>query len=161
MKNQLISFAAILFLSFSSCDLNDDKKEEPTFSLYFKAAIDGVDWAASPDHIGASLDNNGASPLVVIHGDLTNTNDYFIIKFPPMQTNDTTIVSSGMAGIMEFHRNSQVWTSVNGAGNLTIHKDGTVTKQQYSGKFSGSFYNSTTPSTLTITNGDYMAQGVF
>lgn len=152
--------AAVLLLSITSCDLNDDD-QNGDFSLYFRATIDGVAWEADPAHVGASLNTSGISPLIRIHGDLSNTNDYFILEFPPLgaSTTDTSITSTGMAGIMQFHRNSQTWTSV--TGNLTVHQAGAPIQRQYSGTFSGSFFNPVDSTTITIANGEYMAQGIF
>lgn len=160
MRTKFHCLAAVILLSFSSCDLNDDD-QNGDFSLYFRATIDGVAWEASPTSVGASLNTNGASPLIRIHGDLSGTNDYFIMEFPPLSANttDTTIVSTGMAGIMRFHRNAQTWTSVN--GSLIVHQAGAPIQRQYSGTFSGSFFNASDNTTLTITNGEYMAQGIF
>lgn len=157
MKTKL-TLLSILFFSLSSCDLNDDD-ENGTFSLYFRASIDGVSWIASPDHIGASLDNNGISPLVRIHGDLSGTNDYFYILFPPLIGIDTTITSTGFAGRMEYHRNAQTWVSV--SGNLIIHDQGYPQHHEYVGTFSGTFFNASDGTTHTITNGEYLAQGIF
>jgi len=160
MNNKFACLAVMLLLSLSSCDLNDDD-QNGTFSLYFNANIDGVAWAASPTSVGASLNTSGVSPLIRIHGDLSGSNDYFILEFPPLSatTTDTSIASTGMAGIMEFHRNSQTWESV--TGNLTVHQAGAPIQRQYIGTFSGSFFNATDGTTLTITNGEYMAQGIF
>jgi hypothetical protein len=161
MINKLTCLVTALLLSFSSCDLNDDD-QNGDFSLYFRATIDGVAWVADPVHVGASLNTSGVNPLIRIHGDgISGTNEYFILEFPPLSANttDTTITSTGMAGIMEFHRNSQTWTSV--SGNLTVHQAGAPIQRQYSGTFSGSFFNPSDNTTITITNGEYMAQGIF
>jgi hypothetical protein len=160
MRTKFHCLAAVLLVSFSSCDLNDDD-QNGDFSLYFRATIDGVLWQASPTSVGASLNTNGAQHLISIHGDLATGNEYFILEFPPLSasTTDTTIVSTGMAGIMRFHRNSQTWTSVN--GNLTVHQAGAPIQRQYSGTFSGSFFNPLDSTTIIITSGEYMAQGIF
>ncbi len=149
----------LLLLSFSSCDLNDDD-QNGDFSLYFRATIDGALWEASPTSVSASLNTNGVQNLIKIQGSATG-NEYFILEFPPLRasTTDTMIVSTGMAGIMEFHLNSQTWTSV--SGNLTVHQAGGPIQRQYSGTFSGSFFNPSDNTTITITNGEYMAQGIF
>lgn len=151
-----------MLLCFSSCDLNDTD-ESGDFGLYFRANIDGVVWAASTTSVGASLNTNGVTPLISIHGNgaVVGSNDYFILEFPPLSASvtDTAITSTGMAGIMEFHSNSQTWTSV--AGNLTVHQAGTPTHREYSGIFSGSFFNPSDSTTIVITNGEYLAQGVF
>ncbi|MCG3165837.1 MAG: hypothetical protein POELPBGB_01612 [Bacteroidia bacterium] len=79
MKNTITVLALLLF-SLSSCDLNDDPGSGNT-PFYFRASIDGVDWAASPNYIGASA-NTAVWPYgVKIHGDLTGTNDYFLLFF--------------------------------------------------------------------------------
>ncbi len=157
MKTNL-TLLSILLLSLSSCDLNDDPGSGDT-PFYLRANIDGVAWAASPTNIGASV-NSAVWPYgVKIHGDLVGTNDYFYILFPEMVGTDTTIVSTGFANRMEFHRNSQTWVLV--SGNLTIHYGGSPTHREYSGIFSGSFSNASDGTTLNVTNGEYLAQGLF
>ncbi len=157
MKTNLTLLAILLF-SFSSCDLNDDD-ENGTTPFYFRANIDGVAWAASPNNIGAEV-NSAVWPYgVKIHGDLAGTNEYFYILFPEMVGPDTTIVSTGFANRMEFHSNSQTWVSV--SGNLTIHYGGSPTHREYSGVFSGTFFNTGDNTTITVTNGEYLAQGLF
>lgn len=157
MKTQLTLLSILLF-SLSSCDLNEDPGSGDT-PFYLRATIDGVAWAASPNNIGASV-NSAVWPYgVKIHGDLAGTSEYFYILFPEIVGPDTTIVSSGFANRMEFHRNSQTWTSV--SGNLTIHYEGSPTYREYSGIFSGTFFNSNDSTTITVTNGEYLAQGQF
>lgn len=160
--NKLTCLAVLVTILLTTCkkaDLNDTKDENGTFSPYFRATIKGVNWAASPSHIGASLDNNGVPIVVKIHADLGASNEYFYMTFLPMSAADTAISSTGMANRMEFHRNSQKWISA--TGNLNIHKAGTVNKHQYSGTFSGTFINSAAKDTMLITNGEYLAQGIF
>ncbi len=155
---QLLFLAVFIALSLSSCDLNDDPGSGNT-PFYFRANIDGVAWAASPNNIGASL-NTGVVPAgIKIHGDLAGTNEYFYLLFPDITGTDTTIVSTGFAGRMEFHRNSQTWVSV--SGNVTVHYGGSPTYREYSGIFSGSFFNPSDSTTITITGGEYLAQGMF
>ena len=157
MKTNL-TLLSILLLSLSSCDLNDDD-ENGTTAFYLRANIDGVAWAASPTNIGASV-NSAVWPYgVKIHGDLVGTNEYILLFFPEVVGTDTTIVSPGFAGSMEFHRNSQTWVLV--SGNLTIHYGGSPTHREYSGIFSGSFSNASDGTTLNVTNGEYLAQGLF
>lgn len=157
MKTKLTLLSILLF-SLSSCDLNDDPGSGD-FSLYFRATIDGVAWAASPNNIGASV-NSAVWPYgVKIHGDLAGTNEYFMLFFPEVVGADTTIVSPAFAGNMEFHRNAQTWIST--GGSVTIHYGGSPTYREYSGVFSGTFFNAADSTTLIITNGEYLAQGVF
>lgn len=157
MKSNVFFLAAMLFF-LTACDLND-VDENGTFGMYFNSKIDGVDWAATSTLIGASLDNNGAVPVVRIHGDLANSNDFCLILFPPLHGMDTTITSTGFAGRMEFHRNGQTWVST--TGNLTLHDDGYPQHHEYVGTFSGTFFNASDNTTLSITNGAFLAQGVF
>ncbi len=158
MINKFTCLAIMLLLSFSSCDLNDTD-ENGTTNFHLTATIDGVNWAASTEHVGASPDNSGITPLVKIHGDGSGNNEYFYIYFRPLVATDTTISSAGMTGVLEFHRNSQTWVSVN--GNLTVHQAGSPTYREYSGTFSGSLFNAADSTTITITNGDYLVQGIF
>ncbi len=118
-KYHYLAFEILLY--FSSCDLNDDN-QNGGFSLFLRATIDGALWDASPTSVVASLNTNGVQYLISIDGNLATDNEYFILESPPLRafTTDTTIVSIGMAGIKQFHRNSQTWTSVN--GSLTVHQ---------------------------------------
>ncbi len=157
MKTKLTFLAVILF-SLSSCDLNDDPGSGNT-PFYFRADIDGAAWAASPNYIGASV-NSAVWPYgVKIHGDLNGTNEYILLFFPEVVGTDTTIISPGFAGSMEFHRNAQTWVST--GGSVTIHYGGSPTYREYSGTFSGTFFNAADSTTLTVTNGEYLAQGQF
>lgn len=159
MKITVSCLASILMLTLSSCKDLNDTNENGVYSLYFRAKADGAAWAASADHIGASPDNNGAHPLISIHGDLSGTGEYFLIKFSPMMASDTTIADAGLAGMIEFHESPGIWISTE--GTLTIHKGGTMTKHEYSGSFSGTFQNTLNNSTIPITDGVFRAQGTF
>lgn len=153
-----LTLLSILLFSLSSCDLNEDPGSGNT-PFYLRANIDGVAWAASPNNIGASLNSIVVPPDIRIHGDLAGTSEYFYIFFPDITGTDTTIVLTAFANRMEFHRNSQTWTSV--SGNLTIHYGGSPSFREYNGIFSGTFFNSNDSTTLTVSNGEYLAQGAF
>ncbi len=160
MANKLTVLAAVLLLFVSSCDLNDTKDDNGTYFLFLKAKINGTDWSATSAGVGASPDNSGASPLVRIHGDLAGTNEYFILKFPSMTGSDTSIVGTGLAGVIEFHETyPDTWITT--TGSLTIHKAGTVTHHEYTGTFSGTFQHVLNSTTISVTNGEYRAQGIF
>jgi hypothetical protein len=157
MKTNL-TLLSILLLSLSSCDLNEDPGSGNT-PFYLRANMDGVTWAESPNNIGAEVDSNVWPYGIRIHGDLAGTSEYFYIFFPDITGTDITIVLTAFANRMEFHRNSQTWTSL--SGNLTIHYGGSPTYREYSGIFSGTFFNSNDSTTISVTNGEYLAQGQF
>jgi len=158
MKTGFYCLASLLLFSISSCDLNDTD-DNGDFALYFKAAIDGADWAATPQNIGASLNANGVSPLIRLHGDLAGTNEYFIMEFPPLVATDTIISGTGMADAILFH--SATGTFYSTSGSLTVHQAGTPTHREYSGVFSGTFYDATNATAITVTNGEFLTQGIF
>ncbi len=157
MVNRYTCLLAVLLFFVSSCDLNDTKDDNGTFSLYFKVAIDGTNWVGSTH--GASLNTSGVKPLVRLHGDLGGTNQYFVIQFPPLAGTDTTIIGNGLGGIVEFHNHPDHYYST--TGSLTAHKTVHTNQHQYNGIFSGTLVNVSNSSTITITNGEYYVQGYF
>ncbi|MCF8460317.1 MAG: hypothetical protein K9G46_06310 [Flavobacteriales bacterium] len=161
MKTFITLLASILVLSFSSCDLNDTD-DNGDFSLYFRTQMDGVLWNASVTR--ARFDNNGIDPYVHIEGDGAATSgEYFSISIPPMVASDTTISGAGLAGVISFTQNLNVWTST--TGTLTIHEDhfqgGSGTKHEYTGTFSGTLVNTSNGTSKTLASGEFLVQGIF
>jgi hypothetical protein len=161
MKTLIITLASALVLSLSSCDLNN-MDDNGDFSLYFRTQMDGVLWNTSVTR--ARYDNNGIDPYVKIEGDGASTSgEYFSITIPPMVASDTTISGAGLAGVISFTQNLNVWTST--TGTLTIHEDhyqgGSGTKHEYTGTFSGTLVNAADASSKTLTGGEFLVQGIF